>query len=855
VIPSAAARAFCAALVLGALMSEVVCAQSGSEVNGPEPKNVNSDSTTRTSSAPPEKASIGSPSISNRRNPVHSFLLDFAEDEKALWTSPARLKFEDTTWVVPLSGMTAGLFVTDSDVSRHLSHDPSTISHYNTMSNATAAALVGGAGSMWLFSHFNHNDHWRETGFLAGEAALHSLFMTEALKYSLRRERPYQGDGTGPFFQPGGTSFPSEHSALAWSIAGTLAHEYPNPFMKILAYGAATLVSYSRVHAEKHFPSDVAVGAMLGQLAAFQIYTRHHDPELGGDTWLSPARFFYDEGRARPGSIGSPYVPLDSWIYPALDRLAGLGLINSAYAGMRPWTRLVCAQMVIEAQDRTEGTSGVARDLVDELAQEFRPELGGGADSGQTIARLESVYFRGENISGEPLIDGYHFAETQINDFGRPYGQGFSSVTGFSGYSTSGPWSAYVRGELQTAPGIPAFPLSTRQVIGTVDSLPFTPPAISTPSSQQFQLLDAYVGLTFVNWQASFGKQSLSWGPGEGGSLTLSDNSAPINMFRLSRVTPMKIPLLSRLLGPVRMEFFFGQLTGQDLLFSSSGTGLIGEVGVPLTPQPTIHGEKISFKPSRDFEIGFFRTTIYGGPGYPLTWDTFLRSIFSTANKGTFGTPEKPGNRTSGMDLNYRLPRLRNWLTFYAEGYSDDQFSPIAYADRSAWRAGLYLSHFPVAHKLDLRVEGVYTDNPIGGEVGHGFYYFNYTYRSGYTNNGNLIGSWIGREGQGAQAWANYWFTARNRLQFNFRHQKVSQEFIPGGGTLTDAGMQADHWFRRGIGISTWLQYERWLFPVIQPGPERNFSATVEIQFQPQKIFRPSFHGSEQTAANVGEAN
>src|SRR5262249_46060872 len=152
-----------------------------------------------------------------------------------------------------------------------------TISHYNNFSNAGVAALVGGAGGMWVLSHFNHNDHWRETGFLAGQAAIHSFVMTESLKYSLRRERPYQGDGTGPFFQAGGTSFPSEHSAAAWSIAAVIAHEYPGPLTKFLAYSAASMVSYSRIRAEKHFPSDVLIGALLGQLAAHQVYKKHHD--------------------------------------------------------------------------------------------------------------------------------------------------------------------------------------------------------------------------------------------------------------------------------------------------------------------------------------------------------------------------------------------------------------------------------------------------------------------------------------------------------------------------------------------------------------------------------------------------
>jgi len=33
-------------------------------------------------------------------------------------------------------------------------------------------------------------------------------------------------------------------------------------------------------------------------------------------------------------------VPLDSWVYPALDRLTALGYIHSGFADMRPWTRL-----------------------------------------------------------------------------------------------------------------------------------------------------------------------------------------------------------------------------------------------------------------------------------------------------------------------------------------------------------------------------------------------------------------------------------------------------------------------------------------------------------------------------------
>ena len=116
----------------------------------------------------------------------------FLQDQKQIWTSPMRLRFSDTEWLVPFAGITTGLLVTDQDVSLHLSHKPTTLSHYNNLSNVGMGALLGGAAGMWLLSYPSRNQHWRETGLLAGQAALNSLVAVEALKYSLGRERPLQ---------------------------------------------------------------------------------------------------------------------------------------------------------------------------------------------------------------------------------------------------------------------------------------------------------------------------------------------------------------------------------------------------------------------------------------------------------------------------------------------------------------------------------------------------------------------------------------------------------------------------------------------------------------------------------------
>jgi hypothetical protein len=757
---------------------------------------------------------------------------DFLVDQKQIWTSPARLRFSDTEWLVPLAGISAGLFATDRDVSLHLSHDPKTINHYNTLSTAGIGVLVGASAGLWLMSFPSHNSHWRETGLLAGEAAINGLLPAEIFKYGLGRERPLQGNGDGHFLQ-GGTSFPSEHSTAAWAVAGVIAHEYPGPIPKLLAYGLASAVSYSRIRGEQHFPSDVLVGSILGSLIAQQVYSRHHDPELGGDTWRSVGDWFRDT-RTLPQNQGSPYVPLDSWVYPALDRLAAFGLVDSQFAAMRPWTRRVCARLVTEAQDRLadmDVDNSNQESLVNELEREFRPEVDSSEGGDNSAFRVESLYSRTEFISGTPIRDGYHFAQTQINDFGRPYGKGWNTATGFSTYATEGRWMAYFRGEWQASAGLPPLSLAARQTIQQVDHLPGTPPASAQLSISQFQVLDAYVGLMFSDWQVSFGRQSLLWGPGDGGALIFSDNAVPINMFRINRTVPFKLPSVLGWLGPLRLEFFLGQLSGQEFMALN---GVVGTFGHTLHPQPMIHGERFTFKPTKNFEFGFSRTVIFGGQDVPFTLRSFEKSLFSLSRSAT----SDPGDRRSGMDWSYRVPMLRDWVTFYGDAFADDQISPIAYWDRSAIRGGLYLSHLPRVPKLDLRVEGVYTDLPAGGKLSHGFFYSNDRYLNGYTSGEQLLGSWIGRQGQGAQGWANYWFNARNRLQFNYRHQKVSQQFIPGGGTLTDVGVRNDYWVRPNLGLSTWAQYERWLFPVIQPNPARNLTVGVEVQFQPQKLFQ-----------------
>lgn len=765
---------------------------------------------------------------------------NFVLDQKAIWTSPFHLRFSDATWLVPIGGLAAGLFATDSEVSRHINTNPNTIHRYKQVSNYGIAAMAGAGAGLYLLGLTKHDEHARETGFLAGEAAVDSFVAAEAVKYMTRRERPYVDNANGSFWH-GGDSFPSEHAAAAWSIAGVIAHEYPGPLPKIAAYGLATAISVSRINGQQHFPSDVLVGSALGFLVAHYVYKEHHNSDFLGAPWPRPGIHPEWPSHWSAKFMGSPYVPLDSWVYPALTRLAALGYVNSDAEGMRPWTRMECARLVEEAGDQlSEDQDGPSEptQLYNSLVKEFSKEISllGGGDNRNV--QLESVYTRVTNISGQPLRDGYDFGQTITNDYGRPYAEGLNTVSGASAWVTDGPFVGYMRGEYQHAPSSPALPATALQAIQQEQALPTAPPASPTPAVGRFDMLDGYVGMQFHDWQITFGKQEQWWGPDEGGSMLFSNNAEPIEMLQINRTTPFTLPSFLGHLGPIRAQYFLGRLDGYHWMYTTT-YGFTGSWAESLADPPFITGEKISLKPTPNLELGFATSTLFAGQNIPFTLHKFAQVTFRFGvYGGGYLTPSHPGDSRGEFDFRYRLPGMRNWVTWYGDGFTDDEPSPLWGAfDKSAFNSGLYFSHLPKLPKLDLRVEGVFTDNPNPNPVlQHGFFYTEGTYKSGYTNDGNLIGSWIGRQGQGAQGWATYWFTPRTKLQFNFRHQKVSREFVPSGGTLTDAGVRADIWARSIFSVTGAFQYEKWNFPVLAPTPQTDLTTSIQVTFWPKLL-------------------
>jgi Capsule assembly protein Wzi/PAP2 superfamily len=761
---------------------------------------------------------------------VSPFLRHLAGDQRQFWTGPSRLKVKDLKWIAPFTAVTTAFIASDSWWSKQV--NPNHVQTSLHISDYGTYSLIGLGGASFLFGHISHDDHLQEAGLLSGEAAINSTGVTYLFKETAQRQRPLEGNGNGDFFK-GGASFTSEHSAIAWSIASVWAHEYPGWLSQLAAYGLASAVTITRVTAKQHFPTDAVVGSALGWYFGRQVYRAHHDPEVGGSPWGNLVEENTGDKIRNPAYMASPYVSLDSWIYPALQRLIALGYMQSNMLGMRPWTRMACAQILEEAGEKlqNEGTEAgdagkIYRTLTDEFATEIT-RLDGGSNVG---ARVDSVYTRITGISGTPVRDGYNFGQTIVDDYGRPYWTGFNNVTGVTADAEAGPVAFSFQGEYQHAPAMPSDPPQVLAAIAAANLTPALPNGTAT--ANRFRLLNSAVLLNINNVQFSLGEQSQWLGPGQAGSLLMSDNAAPFPAFKIDDVSPHNIPGLSRLLGPFRTEFFVGQLSGQQWEFCSvptcqSNPGYPGVVGPNISPQPFIHGEKISFQPTPNLEFGMGITAMFGGPGLPVTFGNFFRTYYihsaSAANN--------PGKRISAADFTYRVPGLRNWLTVYMDSLVVDEASPIGSA-RANLNPGFYMPRIPKVPKMELRAEGV--NESMTNEFAPGFVYYDLRrYRSGYTNDGSLLANWIGRAGRGGQGWLTYSFSPRTQLQLGYRLQGVSKNFI-GGGRLADYSASGNFWASSRVAVSARLQYEQWSFPVLAQGKQSNVTASLQLTYYPK---------------------
>jgi hypothetical protein len=526
---------------------------------------------------------------------------------------------------------------------------------------------------------------------------------------------------------------------------------------------------------------------------------------------------------------GSTYIPLDSWMYPALDRLHALGYLDSVFLGIRPWTRLSVLHMLARTADAVENADGPGADEAQGIylavEKELSPDLGFTGEH----AELDTVYTRFLGITNTPLNDSYHLGQTIYNDYGRPFQAGVNNVSGLGGRVEAGRFTLQVRGEYQRAPSATGYTPALGQLLSdVVDLIPYnsvphqdTIPVGPIGSISDFRLLEATVSYHVLNHEISFGKTDHWWGPGKGGAFAWSNNADNIYAFEINRVEPLRIPFLSRLTGPFRYDFFVGSLQGHT-----------------QPNRPYVHSEKISLQPTRNLELGFERSVIWGGKGHEaVTLHTFLRSFFSLSGTdiATKFSNRDPGARFGAFDFSYRLPYLRNWLTLYTDSFAHDDVNPISAPRRAAIRPGIFLSHVPGVPKLDFRVEAASTDPGTSRSNLGQFLFYEGVQQQGTTNKGFLYTDAIGREDKGGQAWLTYHLSPQEHLQLSYRNVKAAKDFIAGGTTQNQYKLDIVKRVVPDVEVHAAFQYESWKAPIYHTGLNSDGSVWGGITWYPHK--------------------
>ena len=214
------------------------------------------------------------------------FPQDWLSGQLQIWTSPFKVKKRSLLFLGGFA-LTAAFLVTKDEVFnadvREFVADNRWVrksSPVFTQMGSTPVNL-GLIGSFYLGGVLFKDARARKTARLSLLSLMHAFVVTQVAKRVFRRQRPYVEDGVDRWFAPGnGTdyrSFPSGHTSSAWSVATVIAGMYRDkPAVPVLCYSLATLVGLSRMTENKHWASDVFVGAVLGYAIGRFVLKTHN---------------------------------------------------------------------------------------------------------------------------------------------------------------------------------------------------------------------------------------------------------------------------------------------------------------------------------------------------------------------------------------------------------------------------------------------------------------------------------------------------------------------------------------------------------------------------------------------------
>jgi membrane-associated phospholipid phosphatase len=198
-----------------------------------------------------------------------------------MWLFPVKLA-EGHHWLPSalVVGGTAALIATDPETMPHFRQTTAFHGFNRVFTSAVSGGIIAVVpATFYAASLIRKNSYDQATALLAGEAVVDGAVLMVVVKSITQRLRPTDlaanGNYSDTFFQSSrspigkGTSFPSGHALMSFSVATVFARRYrQHRWVPYVAYSLAGALSFSRVTTGAHFPSDIFIGAALGYAIA-----------------------------------------------------------------------------------------------------------------------------------------------------------------------------------------------------------------------------------------------------------------------------------------------------------------------------------------------------------------------------------------------------------------------------------------------------------------------------------------------------------------------------------------------------------------------------------------------------------
>lgn len=200
----------------------------------------------------------------------------YVVDTYKYFTAP--VSFTGTDWAITggLAVIGYGIYTQDDKIQKYVSNriDAGTerflYDYVDPWSTGVFPSFL--FGGILAYGFIADSDKHKVVVMDGAKAFLISGAITTFLKYGFRRERPFVGGDNpnkdvwfGEFMSDKYTSFPSGHTTAYFALAAVLeTHFKDQVWVGIASYSLAAVTGVSRVYNNKHWASDVFVGALVG---------------------------------------------------------------------------------------------------------------------------------------------------------------------------------------------------------------------------------------------------------------------------------------------------------------------------------------------------------------------------------------------------------------------------------------------------------------------------------------------------------------------------------------------------------------------------------------------------------------